>query len=296
MAKKSIKTNKNKIKTRMRHKKLGLAKFIDSNKPKRIKTKVVDEDAEITTDQHAASNKTKYVDKRNKKQSIVESMKSRMASSLLRLMDEELYHSDARNIGLDEEHFTAYHEAYANASDAWPVKPIDYIVKFIKKRMFSKRPVQKWVFADIGCGKEPLLRLKLPKKSTVHSFDIISTHKDVIEANMINLPLENMVVDCVVYSLSLMARNIGEVILEAKRVLRPKGSILIVEVTSRFRGREKKFIGCMHKLGFKSTSMSRLPPNDFFTFFHFTKTDNNMDYPRSMLGDLYLSPCSYKSR
>lgn len=240
--------------------------------------------------------KAKISNKDIKNLNIIDRCKMQMSSSLLRLMDESLYSSHTSEISLDREKFLAYHDAYSKVCEKWPIKPIDYIVKFIKRRILTpKRPIQKWRFADVGCGKEPLLKTKLPKKARVTSFDIISTHKDIVEANMEQLPVPDEMFNCLIFSLSLMAKNLGKVIIEAKRVLKLNGSILIVEVTSRFSGKEKKFTAKLERLGFKQKSMKSIPPNGYFTFFHFSKIDNKFDYPSSHL-NIELRPCTYKAR
>lgn len=234
--------------------------------------------------------------KDTKNMNLIDRCKLQMSSSMLRLINEQLYSSDTKGISLDRDKFLSYHEAYSKVCDKWPIKPIDYIVKFIKKRLLSsKRPIHKWNFADIGCGVEPLLKQKLPSKVKVHSFDLISSHKDIIEANMDKIPLDDETIHCAVYSLSLMAKNIGAVILECKRVLKLKGSLLIVEVTSRFDGQEKKFINKVERLGFKLKSVNSMKPNGYFTFFHFSKIDEHTDYNNSYL-NIELKPCVYKAR
>lgn len=278
-------------KRKKRTKKLGLAKYIQSD----VKQKKKIRDPSETKVEDKRDKRVAVLKKDSKNLSLLDRCKLQMSSSLLRLMDERLYESNTKNVVLDKDKFLAYHEAYASVSDKWPMKPIDYIVKFIKNRIIVKKAVHKIKFADIGCGKEPLLKRKLPPKAKVLSFDLISAHKDVIEANMENLPIEDEVIDCAVYSLSLMAKNLGHVIVEGKRILKVGGSMLIVEVTSRFEGREKKFINKLEKIGLKQKSASNLKPNNYFTFFHFTKVDNRKDYSSSNL-DIQLKPCVYKSR
>lgn len=227
--------------------------------------------------------------------SVIEKAKEKMSSSLLRLMDESLYTNEADTMSLDKDKFVSYHQAYSKVSEKWPIKPIDYIVKFIKRRNFNKKPLHKLKFADIGCGINPLLKQKLPRGVQVSSFDLVSKHKDVTEANMISLPLESESIDCAVYSLSLMAKDLGKILLEAKRVLKPNGSLMIVEVTSRFEGKEKRFAGKLFRIGLSCKSLKSLPPNSYFTFFHFKKVDSETDYSASAK-NIELKPCVYKTR
>ena len=218
-----------------------------------------------------------------------------MSSSLLRLVDEKLYTSESSDIHLTEQEFIAYHDAYDKASQKWPTKPIDHIVKFIKKRIAGKKPIQKFKFADVGCGREPLLKIKLGQRAKVQSFDLVSTNKDIVKANMDKLPIDDQSIDCAVYSLSLMAKNLGNIILEAKRILKLNGHLLIVEVSSRFQGHEKRFVTKLEALGLSKKSMIALKPNGYFTFFHFTKADCETSYSTSDRR-ISLKPCLYKSR
>lgn len=231
----------------------------------------------------------------NKTSNLVEKCKQRMSSSLLRMIDEELYNNESKNVPLDKDKFLAYHEAYEAVQEKWPIKPIDYIARYIKKRLIGSKPIHLIKYADIGCGREPLLKKKLPPGCKVSSFDIVSDHQQVVEANMDNLPLPDASIGCAVYSLSLMATNLCDILLEGKRILKPKGSMLIVEVTSRFEKREKNFICKVEKLGLKLRSSKALEPNGYFTFFHFIKMDSVKNYLGSR-PSIQLKPCLYKSR
>lgn len=230
-----------------------------------------------------------------KRLSLIEKAKLQMSSSLLRMVDESLYTSESSAIRLDRDEFINYHKAYSQVSNKWPLKPIDYIIKFIQKRRIGKKPLHKLKFADIGCGPKPLLKQKLPKGVKVQSFDLVSTHKDIVEANMANLPIENSSVDCAVFSLSLMPQDLGKILLEAKRVLKMNGSLIIVEVTSRFDGKERRFVNQLKRIGFAIKSTKALSPNSYFTFFHFKKTDMLIEYSRSDM-NIRLKACSYKAR
>lgn len=299
MAKKSSKNPSKacdaKNKKKKKSKKLGLAKFVlplTKSKKRPQASKDIKEEKD-EPQQKIKTNPSPAIF--NKNLGLIDRCKQQMSSSLLRLIDETLYTSEASGVNLDEEKFLAYHEAYSEVSKKWPTQPIDYLVKFIKRRMFPKKPVHKFRFADVGCGKEPLLKLKLPPKAVVQSFDLVSVHKDVIKANMEQLPVQNCYFDCAVYCLSLMARNLGNVIMEAKRILKLKGSLLIVEVTSRFESRERRFTNKMERLGFKQNSSIQMKPNGYFTFFHFTKVNNDLDYSESAKS-IELKPCIYKAR
>lgn len=289
MAKSKNKSRNSKKPKKQITKRLGLAKYIKPNiKKKRPAPKSEAEDHKPDQEKirHVVCKNTKGL-------SLIDKCKQQMSSSLLRLYDEKLYTNDAGGVPLDKTSFLKYHEAYASVSESWPTKPIDYIVKFIRRHFLTKKPANKFKFADVGCGSEPLLKMKLPSKAKVVSFDLVSTHEHVIEANMAQLPLEDQSIDIAVYSLSLMAKNLGHLILEAKRILKTGGSLLIVEVTSRFEGREKEFADRLERIGLKKKSMTALKPNDYFIFFHFTKEDSKTYYPRL---EIQLKPCVYKTR
>jgi len=307
MSKQSKKATKRKKTEKLKRKKkqlkkLGLSKYIakenKNKKPKTVRSQPNQNEEDQRKQREKEKAKLEAIRKIKKQQrslSLEERCKLQMSSSLLRMVDEKLYSSDTGSINLSKDEFLAYHDAYGRVCDSWPVKPIDYIVRFIKKRLFTKRPPEKWRIADVGCGNEPLLRRKLPRRTKIKSFDLISAHKDVIEANMDNLPLENESMNCVVYSLSLMAKNLGNILLEAKRVLKLNGSLLIVEVTSRFEGRVRRFAEKLERIGFKKQSISELKPNGYFIFFHFSKLDNNFNYSRSLV-NIELKPCVYRTR
>lgn len=240
--------------------------------------------------------KTKTTTKQKKNNlSLVERCKQRMSSSLLRMIDEDLYNTESKNIPLDKDKFIAYHEAYEKVQEKWPVKPIDYIAQYIKKRIIGSKPVHLIKFADIGCGREALLKKKLPPGCKVASFDIVSTNKQVTQANMDNLPLPEESIGCAVYSLSLMATNLVDILLEGKRILKLNGSMLIVEVSSRFEKREKNFVSKLEKIGLKLKSSKQLDPNGYFTFFHFKKIDSESEYSVTR-PNIRLKPCLYKTR
>jgi len=289
--KKSTKSNLLKDKKKKRPRKLGLAKFINGSKKRKeseAKTSERGDDESKTTSKLTLPKVTNNLD-------LLDRCKLQMSSSILRLMDEKLYTSDTEGLKLNRQNFLAYHDAYSAVCEKWPTKPIDYIVKFIKKRLLAKKSIRRYTFADVGCGREPLLKQKLPPKARVFSFDLVSVHEDVIEANMDRLPIDDESVHCIVYSLSLMARNLGKVIVEAKRVMKLGASLLIVEVTSRFEGKEKVWASKLERLGLKSKSIKSLQPNGYFTFFHFSKTNSKLDYSNSCL-NIELKPCVYKSR
>lgn len=311
-ATKRKKTEK-KQKQKKKLKRLGLSRFVEQASVLKSKSRKVpkpvdqsrrsgqDDEQEMKQkleEQKIKEEVIRQIKKQKKEMSLVDRCKLQMSSSLLRLVDEKLYTSDSVNGGsmITKDEFNAYHDAYGQVCDKWPTKPIDFLVRFIKKRLFTKRPANKWRLADIGCGREPLLKRKLGARvKCVNSFDLVSMHEDVIEANMDKLPVNTGSIDAAIYSLSLMAKNLGNILLECKRILKLDGHLLIVEVSSRFEGREKRFVDKLERIGFKKQSMSELKPNGYFTFFHFTKIDDKLTYGPSYT-NIELKPCVYKAR
>ena len=92
------------------------------------------------------------------------------------------------------------------------------------------------MIADVGCGSRPQIAEAFPT-ATVYSYDLHQndpTDARIISADMSRLPLDSEQCDFVVYSLSLMATNLKDCIREANRILKMGGSMLVVEVASRF--------------------------------------------------------------
>ena len=57
----------------------------------------------------------------------------------------------------------------------------------------------------------------------------------IIQCDIANVPLEEESVDIGVFSLSLMGTNFPDFLVEANRVLKPRGKLFIAEVLSRFK-------------------------------------------------------------
>lgn len=161
--------------------------------------------------------------------------RSRLSMSRFRAVNEMLYtHRTEEAVQvMDESTFSAYHTAYADIADKWPIRPIDSVCR----RMRSLFPLlgQDRVFADMGCGPRPLIAHNFPR-ATVHSFDLVSVDQRITAADIAHVPLPDAVCDCVVFSLSLMGSNIRDQVKEGARILKKEtGVMLIAEVASRFR-------------------------------------------------------------
>ena len=219
----------------------------------------------------------------------------------------------------------------------------------------------KLVVADFGCGDaelaqqllnvsetqpdpEPTVRGRkkqkaktgaesLPDESSsesdcfqVHSFDLVQPQsektRDLVTAcDMANVPLPSSSVDVGVCCLSLMGTNLADFVREAHRVLKPKGSLWIAAVQSRFssdesegtgkkqvltskHGRKKKatsrptgetsglqnFLVVLEQLGFRC--IEKDVSNKMFFLLHLLK---NGKKPKSSL-TYTAKPCIYKRR
>ena len=136
-----------------------------------------------------------------------------------------------------------YHELYSKARKNWDEIPYIEISKKIKER-------PEWIIGDFGCG-ENLLSKEIPNK--VYAFDHIAIDETVTSCNLNNIPLEDSVLDVVVFSLSLMGTNYEEYFKEAYRVLKPMGLVLISEPSTRWEEKEESLKEMLEKAGFKMT-------------------------------------------
>uniref|UniRef100_A0A0K8UAE3 Ribosomal RNA-processing protein 8 n=2 Tax=Bactrocera latifrons TaxID=174628 RepID=A0A0K8UAE3_BACLA len=182
----------------------------------------------------------------------------------------------------DAEAFNAYHAGYQQQVEKWPMNPLDRIIKMIRRLPKSLEIV------DFGCG-EGRLATMLPNK--VYSMDLVSTRSDIIACDMAYTPLNDQSVDVAVYCLSLMGTNLKDYLLEANRVLRPNGLVIIAEIQSRFDDL-RQFIRGLEACGFellKKDINERL-----FYFFQFKKVRNVGKV--MLIPPFSLKPCLYRKR
>jgi ribosomal RNA-processing protein 8 len=109
-------------------------------------------------------------------------------------------------------------------------------------------------------------------------------------------------VDVAVYCLSLMPTDYPLLLLEARRVLRQRGLLLVAEVASRMQagGGVEDFVHSVEEMGFVK---KRIVQNDYFVCVWFDKTEKQSRKEgrtgRSAGGAEYravLTPCLYKKR
>jgi len=84
----------------------------------------------------------------------------------------------------------------------------------------------------------------------VHAFDHISIDETVTACDISNVPLEDNVLDVVVFSLSLMGTNYRDYLVEGHRTLRPFGLIMVCEPKSKWEGRENELVDVLKEIGF----------------------------------------------
>jgi ribosomal RNA-processing protein 8 len=108
------------------------------------------------------------------------------------------------------------------------------------------------------------------------------------------VPLADATVDIAVYCLALMGTTIREYVMEAHRVLKPRGVLKVAEVKSRFEteslGGIDGFVEAMHKLGFDCKQ--RDEKNKMFVLFEFAKSNRK---PQSGVS-IEFKACEYKRR
>ena len=108
------------------------------------------------------------------------------------------------------------------------------------------------------------------------------------------MPLDEQEVDVGVFSLSLMGTNFPDFLVEANRVLKPRGKLFVAEVLSRFKD-VNEFVKHMRKqAGFKALKVSKL--KDFFYLMIFEKREEAEDLDRTQSFSEQLKPCLYKKR
>ncbi|XP_074594312.1 uncharacterized protein LOC141849750 [Brevipalpus obovatus] len=240
-----------------------------------------------------SKDKSKQLNVKSVGEKLAERCRKTLELSRFRSMNEFIYeHSsdEGFNYMKDKEQFQRYHEAYEQIVNKWPLKPVDFIADTIQQ---AEGPdwEKECIIADMGCGRWPTLKRKLTKAKVI-SYDACSDHKDVTVANLTNVPTKNHTCQYVVFSLSLMATNIRDLILEANRILKRKGNLLIAEVSSRFEEETvDKFVDKMKNYGFDLVEKKFLPPNEFFVFFIFVKKKDIMKSTRKSLPDITLKAC-----
>ncbi|KAI6646517.1 hypothetical protein LOD99_12638 [Oopsacas minuta] len=225
----------------------------------------------------------------NTNSSLKSRMEQKLSSSKFRWLNEQLYtqHSSGALKLFTEspELFSVYHEGFNLQTQKWPVNPLDRIISHL-----NTLPADLLV-ADLGCGEA---RLSLEVDQKVLSFDLVAVNSRVIACDMRNLPIETATVHIAVFCLSLMGTNVLEFLLEARRVLKHRGNLIIAEIFSRFEDIDK-FISSVEELNFKIVSRDNL--TDMFVLIKFRRKKIRSISTHKIETDLFsLKPCLYKKR
>jgi len=227
-------------------------------------------------------------DKTLKNENFANKLRENLLGGRFRFLNEQLYTipgSKAREIfEQDEDAFNAYHKGYRQQVEKWPFNPLDRIIKRVR------RLPKHMTIADFGCGEAKLAE-SIPHKC--FSIDLISSKPGVIACDMANTPLKTESIDLVVFCLSLMGVNLKDFIFEANRVLKPDGTVYVVEIGSRFE-KLKDFKTMWERLGFELLRQD-VDKKNYFYFFDFKKLEK---VEKNLLNvvDCKLKPCIYKKR
>ncbi|KAL8434530.1 hypothetical protein Efla_000046 [Eimeria flavescens] len=214
----------------------------------------------------------------------------RLQGGRFRSLNEFLYTTEGREAlsryQEDPKLFELYHAGYRAQVRSWPLNPLDRVVRWLKKQPAN------WIVGDFGCG-EATLALRFPERK-FHSFDLVAANERITVCDIAHVPLENSCLDVAVFCLSLMGKNWPAFLKEARRVLKPKGHLLMVEVASRVECLPD-FTAAVEGLGFKNNKQEDLA--SFFFFLAFSKEYREAKKPWTpkLTGNL-LRPCPYKRR
>ncbi|XP_059294221.1 ribosomal RNA-processing protein 8 [Lycium ferocissimum] len=242
-------------------------------------------------DQSSASKNA--ISKTKKSSSFLDKMKARLSGGHFRMLNEKLYTcsgDEALNYFKENpELFNVYHAGYQEQMLHWPEQPVNVITKWLKDHSPSL------IVADFGCGDARLAR---SVKNKVWSLDLVANDPSVIACDMSNTPLESSSVDVAVFCLSLMGIDYPSFLQEARRVLKPRGWLLIAEVKSRLDpttggADTNKFLKAICELGF--TIESKDFSNKMFVLFYLKKKEKTNSVEKEINWP-ELKPCIYKRR
>ncbi|EFA75444.1 hypothetical protein PPL_11524 [Heterostelium album PN500] len=212
-----------------------------------------------------------------------EKLDKHLRGSRFRYLNEILYTSESDKafdeFKSDPTLFDQYHTGFAAQVEHWPINPLDLIIQDLQK--LTQKNL---VIADFGCG-EARLAESLESKFKVHSFDLVAKNERVVACDVKNVPLPDKSVDIVVFCLSLMGTNFLDFIVEANRVLKPNGKLMIAEIESRITDNDL-FVNEISNLQFKLSNK--------VADIHKKNQKNNND--RNIDSSAILKPCLYKKR
>lgn len=219
-----------------------------------------------------------------------QAMSDKLSGARFRMLNEKLYTQDGassfKDMSGDPALFDAYHAGYRVQAKQWPQNPLDEFISMVQAN-------PSWVVADLGCGDARLR--KSVKNEIVHSYDLVSRDPCVTAANLADLPLPSNTCDCVVICLALMGSDYHQFLLEASRILKVGGRLLLAEVSSRIEN-VNDFTGILQFIGFK-VDVKKQVGGSFFFVCHATKSrDLHVARAEVVKRAPKLRACEYKRR
>lgn len=224
----------------------------------------------------------------NKKNNdLLKKLENRLNGSNFRQINELFYKktsSEALAIfSKDKTLFQKYHDGFKSQVEKWPINPVEMVIKLLNKRS------KDLIVADMGCGEAKITQNVHQK---VYSFDLVASNSNVVECDISSTPLNDCTVDIVVFCLSLMGKNIDSFIKEARRIIKMKGKVIIMEVQSRFIS-INKFVLQVQQFGFEIIYKKKI--TNFFILFEF-KAIKPTKLKSKQMNPIKLKPCLYKKR
>lgn len=231
------------------------------------------------------------------------SMLASLQGARFRSINEHLYtHSSQDALAMIQKEpqlFDEYHSGFRQQVRKWPKNPVDRIAELLlgvkgKKGSLDVRAAKTpgALIVDMGAGEAGLARALAPHGFHVLSYDLVDTPdgwvRGVDAAAVGTLPLPGKVaplglvwtdagpspamVDAVVFCLSLMGTNWVDMLTEAWRILRPRGELLVAEVTSRLSSTAdvRPFTDMVCALGY-DLDWQDTTNSTYFALFKFTK-------------------------
>lgn len=274
-------------------------------------------------------------------------MSASLAGARFRSINETLYTTttqEALRLMQEEPDTMAdYHDGFASQTRKWPVNPVVRIAgriqELVKGAGGGKNSNKPMTVADLGAGTAPLAREFVRNQwVAVLSYDLLDSEDGMVVGCDVGtrIPLpgrkgllservqaigkdlvahDSGVVDVAVFCLSLMGTNWVDMLLEARRVLKHNGTLLVAEVTSRLVS-NPEFIKLVTALGFDLRTADERS-KAFFTLFEFQKNEAKFMQPSWLKnpdwgavhkqqrahqdqlvqdGQALLKPCIYKRR
>jgi len=118
----------------------------------------------------------------------------------------------------------------------------------------------------MGCGDAYLARTLTGYK--IHSFDLVKYNEHITVSDIKRVPMENESADIVIFCLSLMGKNFLDFLIEAKRILKDNGILIVCEITSRIVS-VKEFSKLFDIINLKMSNKKNV--HNYFKMFVFRK-------------------------